>query len=319
MLQDEVLTFLNDKEYVSGARIATALGVSRAAVAKAVKVLRGEGCRIEAAPNRGYRLLAWPELLHAGAIKSLLAEHPWAGSVQVVGQTDSTNAALKRTSDSAPHGSVLIAERQSAGRGRMGRSFYSPSGAGVYLSALLRPSCEAQALMSLTAQTAVAVRRALRSACGVEADVKWVNDLLLGGKKICGILTELSVEAESGRVEYAVVGVGINCNQTAEDFPPELQAVAGSVFSQTGRRVDRNRLAAALIRELSQLPIGDWREEYRAACVTLGREVFVLQGSERRAATALDVGAQAELQVRWPDGSLGSVNSGEVSVRQKDS
>ena len=197
----------------------------------------------------------------------------------------------------------------------MGRSFDSPPGTGVYLSVLLRPACPPRALMTLTAQAAVAARRAIRSVTGAEAGIKWVNDLVLNGKKLCGILTELSMEAESGLVSCAVVGVGINCNRPAEAFPPALRETAGSILSETGRRADRNALAAALIRELSALPALDWRAEYRAACVNLGRDVQILApGKDPRTGVALDVGPEAELLVQTENG-VEAVQSGEVSVR----
>lgn len=316
MLKDEILAFLDDQSYISGAWIASRLGVSRAAIAKAVKALRMDGYAIDAIPNRGYRLKQMPDLLHASAIQALLDAHPWRERIRVYAMLDSTNLELKREAVSgAPAGSVAIAEQQTAGRGRLGRSFLSRPGVGIYLSLLLRPQCAPSELLTLTAQAAVAVRRAIHTVCGVDADIKWVNDLLIGRKKICGILTELSVEAESGRVSYAVVGVGVNCNQAAEDFPPELQEIAGSIYSQTGVRVDRNRLAAEMIRQLSLLPQMDWRAEYRKACVTVGQEIVLLRGDTRQEATALDVGTQAELLVRYPDGTEGSVNSGEISVR----
>lgn len=246
----------------------------------------------------------------------MLSEHPWKDGIRVFSTLDSTNLELKRAAeDSAPEGSVCIAEQQTAGRGRLGRSFLSRPGVGVYLSVLLRPSCTPTELLTLTAQAAVAVRRAINTVCGVAPDIKWVNDLLLGGRKICGILTELSVAADTGTVRYAIVGVGVNCNQELSDFPTELRGIAGSIRSQTGAVVDRSRLAAEIIRELSALPKLDWRKEYRAACTTLGKEVLLLQNDEKIPATALDVGEQAELLVRYVDGSLGGVQSGEVSVR----
>ena len=249
-------------------------------------------------------------------VQSLLAEHPWKNEIRVFPTLDSTNLELKQeAADGAPEGRVCIAEEQTAGRGRLGRSFLSCPGVGVYLSVLLRPRCKPEKLMTLTAQAAVAVRRAILSACGVAPDIKWVNDLLLGGKKICGILTELSVEADIGRVAYAIVGVGVNCSQALSDFPPELQGIAGSIFSQTGTVVDRSRLSAEIIRELSALPQLDWRDEYRKACVTLGKEVLLLQNDAHIPATALDVGTHAELLIRYADGSTGSVQSGEVSLR----
>ena len=315
MERSELLRLLLGREFVSGEEIGQALGVTRAAVSKAVAGLKKEGYLIASVPNRGYRLDALPDALTQEQVLLHLHEHPWATTTTVYPVIDSTNDHLKRlAAQGAPHGTVAVADCQTGGRGRTGRSFDSKGGSGIYLSVLLRPHCRPDRLMTLTAQTAVAVRRAILAVTGAETQIKWVNDLVLGGRKLCGILTELSIEAESGLVSYAVVGVGVNCNRPAQDFPPELQAVAGSILSQTGTWVDRSRLAAQMIRELSSLPELDWREEYRAACVNLGREVQIL-GAETCCGTAVDVGAQAELIVRLEGGELVSVNAGEVSVR----
>ena len=258
-----------------------------------------------------------PDRLTDSGIRAELGDHPWAEHLAFFPVTGSTNDVLKTmAADGAPHGTAAVADCQTGGRGRMGRRFDSAPGSGIYLSVLLRPACPAAELMTLTAQAAVAVCRAIERVCGVRPGIKWVNDLLLGGKKICGILTELSLEAESGRVAWAIIGIGINCNRTAESFPPELREIAGSILSQTGRRVDRNRLAAEVLRQLSGLPMADWREAYRAACVNLGQAVrLIAPGRPDRCGLALDLGENAELLVRLEDGTVEAVNAGEVSLR----
>ena len=316
MNQQTLLTLLRQGRWVSGAELGERLGVTRAAVSKAVSALKREGYEIESVPNRGHRMISEPDRLTRGDILAALGSHPWAETVEVLTTVESTNDLLKsRAAAGAPHGTVAVADCQTGGRGRMGRSFISPSGSGVFLSVLLRPACPPQALMTLTAQAAVATRRAICAVTGVETGIKWVNDLVLNGKKLCGILTELSIEAESGLVAYAVVGVGVNCNLDAAGYPPELRETVGSLFSETGKRVDRNALAAAMIRELSALPSLDWREEYRAACVNLGKDVQILApGQSPRLGKALDVGPEAELIVQTENG-IEAVQSGEVSVR----
>ena len=316
MDKQELISLLRSGDYVSGAELGARLGVTRAAVSKAVAALKREGWQIESVPNRGHRLAAEPDRLDRAALLAALGEHPWAGTLELLATVDSTNNLLKtRGAAGAPAGSVALADCQTVGRGRLGRRFDSAPGTGIYLSVLLRPACPPSELMTLTAQAAVAVRRAIRTVTGAEAGIKWVNDLVLEGRKICGILTELSLEAESGLVSYAVVGVGVNCNRPADSFPPELRETAGSILSQTGRRVDRNALAAEMIRQLSRLPELDWRAEYRAACVNLGKEVQILApGQAPRAGRALDVGPDAELLVQTEAG-VEAVQSGEVSVR----
>ncbi|MBQ1678476.1 MAG: biotin--[Oscillospiraceae bacterium] len=316
MDKQKLIELLRAGSYVSGAELGKRLGVTRAAVSKAIAALKREGWAIESVPNRGHRLAAEPDRLDRAAILAALGEHPWAGTLELLDTVDSTNNYLKTLGAAgAPHGTAAVADCQTGGRGRLGRRFDSAPGSGIYLSVLLRPACPPQELLTLTAQAAVAVRRAVRTITGTEAGIKWVNDLVLGSRKICGILTELSIEAESGLVSYAVVGVGINCNRPAESFPPELRETAGSILSQTGKRVDRNALAAEMIRALSALPDLDWREEYRAACVNLGKEVQILApGKEPQTGVALDVGPEAELIVRTEAG-VETVQSGEVSVR----
>lgn len=314
MGRSEVLALLRQDEFISGEEISRKLGVSRAAVWKSVQALRAEGCHIDSVPNRGYCLRP---AAHLNAAR--LQAPPW--TVIVPQEVDSTNNIAKQLgAQGAPHGTVIVTEHQTGGRGRRGRSFVSPPG-GVYLSVLLRPAAGLDHLMHLTALAAVATRRAIADCCGVETDIKWTNDLQWHGKKLCGILTELSCEAESGRLEYAVIGIGINCNTDVQALPPEVRGIAASLSGITGRELDPNELALALIRRLQELALvleGDrrpWMQEYRSACVTLGKPVELLRGQERTSAFALDVNDDGGLLVRYADGSVGTVNSGEVSVR----
>lgn len=228
---------------------------------------------------------------------------------------DSTNNRLKRLAAAgAPDGTVAIARRQSAGRGRMGRRFDSETG-GLYLSLLLRPRAE-DSLLCLTAAAAAAVRRAIFEVCGLQTDIKWRNDLLLGGKKLCGILTELSF---SGALpEYAVLGVGINCNQPV--FSEPLREIAVSLRQVLGAPVEENALAAAVIRHLTHmakaLPNGckPWMEEYAAACITVGQRVRIL-GGDGRIALAEGVDENGGLCLRYENGETAVLGTGEVSVR----
>lgn len=233
-------------------------------------------------------------------------------------RVDSTNDRLKHlAAQGAPHGMTVISRSQSAGRGRMGRSFASPEG-GIYLSLLLRPR-ENDGLMCLTAAAAAAVRRAIFRECGVRADIKWRNDLLLGGKKLCGILTELAFAASTP--DYAVIGVGINCNTT--DFPAPLRDIAVSLRQVLGTPIDENRLAAAVVEELLEmaraLPDGckPWMAEYAAACVTVGQRVRIL-GGDGRVALAERVDENGGLCLRYDNGETAVLGTGEVSVRSAE-
>ena len=284
MLRDDVLLLLTEAEgYLSGEEMREKLGVSRAAVSQAVRALRADGYDIDAVTNRGYCLRARPDTLTAGDVLPYLPEARRA-TVRCFAQIDSTNSYLKAEAmRGAPDGLCAIADRQTAGRGRAGRPFRSDAGQGVYLSMLLRPNCVPTAAMTMTAHVAVAVCRALE-ACGAQPGIKWTNDLVLGTKKLCGILTELTVEAETGTVDSIVAGIGVNVRQRPEDFPPELRAIAGSVRSETGLEISRARLAAEMVRALDRMYL-DWQrdpraylDDYRARCVTVGRPVRVVRG-----------------------------------------
>jgi len=248
------------------------------------------------------------------AAAGLPAEHP----LHLLPVTDSTNLVLRRmAARGAAHGTAVLAETQTAGRGRLGRSFLSPTG-GVYLSVLLRPQVSPQELMPLTALMAEAARQAVSDACGLAPGIKWVNDLVVNGKKLAGILTELSVSPD-GRADWAICGVGINCNAPADAFQPEVRQLCTGLSQCLGRPVDRSDLAGALLRrileaaEFSDVPAR--MERYRKACITLGQQVRVLGGGETYEALARDVDGEGALLAEDARGVLRRVFSGEVSVR----
>lgn len=233
----------------------------------------------------------------------------------------STNDILKQLArQGAPQGTALVAGHQSAGHGRRGRSFTSPQGMGVYLSMLLRPGCPPGELMHLTCAVAVAMCDAVEAAAGFRPGIKWTNDLVCGKRKLGGILTELLFDS-AGTLEGCVIGIGINCAQQPEDFPVELRDMAASLSMIRGKPVSRACLAAAMLEALyrmegSLLPgKSQMLATYRRDCVTLGQEVSLVRGDEIRHATALDIDSDGALLVRLPDGSIETVNSGEVSVR----
>lgn len=234
---------------------------------------------------------------------------------------DSTNTECKRlAAQGAESGLVVIAGEQTGGKGRRGRSFQSLPGKGLYLSTLLRPHAAPEDIQQLTAWVAVAVCRAVESLTGLSSQIKWVNDPLLDGKKLCGILCELGL-TPAGGLDYVVVGIGINLSQTPEDFGEELHPIATSLAQHTPCPPTRSQVAAALIAELNTLwehfPAGKARylEEYRRRCVTTGREVRLIKGDETRTAFALRVNDDFTLHVRLPDGKEEDIFSGEVSVR----
>lgn len=323
--REAVLSLLRKEEdFLSGQDLSRRLGLTRAAVWKAVDALRGEGYEIEARTGLGYRLLAAPDVLTAAEIRSFL------GGTKVVGrelrcfeELDSTNNYLKAWTD-GPDGAAVTAESQTAGRGRMDRSFQSPRGQGIYLSVLLRPGLPPDRLPPVTALAGVAVCAAVERVCGVRPGLKWPNDPVLNGKKLCGILTEMSLEAETGRVQSLVLGIGINVGQRPEDFSPEVREVATSLLQVLGKPVSRPQLTAALLEELDRayaaLLAGDLSEylaAYRRDCVNLGKTVQLIPfgGGARETARAVDIDGEFSLVVRGEDGKERTVRSGEVSVR----
>ena len=250
----------------------------------------------------------------------LTAECPWRDTLYWYPVIDSTNTQAKRLAkDGAPHGTVLIAGSQTGGRGRMGRTFQSPDGAGVYLSVILRPNCPPQDLMHLTCAAGVAMVDAVESCSGIRPQVKWINDLVAGGKKLGGILTEMSVD--KGLVDYAVVGIGINCLQQETDFPPEIAGLATSLALAAGTPIPPEKLAATMVKSLWDMSNRLFTEKvqimsrYKAHCITLGKEIQVIRGDSIRPGKALDLDEDGCLIVAYPDSTLETVASGEVSVR----
>lgn len=253
-------------------------------------------------------------------VNLLGADHPWVGSIHYYDTIGSTNDEAKHLAEQgAPHGTVLIAGTQTGGRGRMGRRFHSPAGTGIYLSVILRPARKAADLMHLTCGVAVAVCDAIEAATGFRPGVKWINDIVANNKKLGGILTELSLESD-GRVRYAVVGIGLNCKQKANDFPAELQDIATSLEAILDTPVSVPRILAELLVSLEALSDRLSEQDalmdlYRADCITLGKEISVIRGNSQISGTAIFLENDGSLIVRTNTGEQIRVDSGEVQVR----
>lgn len=339
-IKEQVLLLLEDhrEEFFSGEEIAGMLSVSRAGVWKAVKTLQKEGYAIEAVNNRGYVLRKAPDVLSAAFIGQELAKSGISLHIQVEKQVDSTNNVLKQyAAEGEKRDMVLLAERQSAGRGRRGRSFYSPEGTGLYMSLLLHPQAPPQEAAMLTTLTAAAAARAVEAVSGEESEIKWVNDVRMRGRKISGILTEGSSSLEEGRLEYVVVGIGINVYEPQEGFPEEVREVAGAVFASPAPKENmRNRLAAEFLKNFMEyyrtFPSRDYLEEYRRRCFVIGKRVRILipggrqdqtgcqsrnkePGPEREYALVLGIDDDCHLKVQYDDGAVEYLSSGEISIR----
>ena len=302
----------NADDYISGEEISRVLGISRAAVWKHIKNLKNDGYEIDSVTNKGYRLVNAPDIISADHLNSLLATKYIARSVKYFPETDSTNEAAKRDSAS-PDGSLYIAEIQTAGKGRLGRGWESPKGSGVWMSLLLKPDIAPQDISEITLIAGIAVCRAV----GHGAKIKWPNDIVIGTRKICGILTEMSAEIE--RVNHIVCGIGINVNTPS--FPPELRDKATSLLIETGERTSRAELIARVMNEFEPLyeafmksGFKAVRDEYRRLCATLGRDVQVIYRKETITGKAVDVDDSGGLVVDTANERI-TVTSGEVSVR----
>ena len=255
-------------------------------------------------------------------ISNMRESCPWQDSLLWFDSIDSTNTRAKElATQGAPHGTVLIADHQTGGRGRRGRSFHSPAGTGIYMSAILRPDCKPDQLMHLTCAVAVAMCDAVEKSCYIRPGIKWTNDLVWNTRKLGGILTELGL-TPNGNVDYAIIGIGINCCQREFDFPEEIRSIATSLHTVTGNDIDRSRVAAAMVDALYRMDQDLLtRQEhiinrYRADCITLGKEISLIKADQViRHGKALSIDETGALIVSFEDGTTEIVNSGEVSVR----
>lgn len=306
---------------VSGGTLSERLGVSRTAVWKAVNALREEGLAIESVASEGYRLAVEDDSLTAEGVKALLRTELLGREILVLPEVTSTNTVMKREyAAGKPEGFALLALRQTAGRGRLGRSFASPDG-GIYLTVLLRPALPLGQLHFLTIAAAVAVCRAIEETCGFRPSIKWVNDVLHQGKKLCGILTEASIVGETGGLDYVIVGIGINLHFERE-VPPELAAIIGSLSDFCDHVPRRAALAAAVLTHLESLYLplreGDTApliDAYRSLLCCLGKPILVVENGVSAPAVCNGINGQGHLLVTMADGSPRELQTGEISIR----
>ena len=305
----------NPGSYVSGEQIAAELSLSRTAVWKAVRTLQSEGYCISAVSNKGY-LLENADVLSAEGIRSRLLPKYGDTVVIVKTSTESTNIDAKvLAAAGAKHGTVILAEEQTAGRGRYGKSFYSPKGTGIYLSIIARLGLSFSDAVMITPAAGVAVCRSIESVSDLQPKIKWVNDIFLNGKKICGIGTEAVSSIESGMLESVIVGVGVNFKTSA--FPEDLKDIAGPLFPDDFP-LTRNAFAAILINHLLEmfdaLLEKNFMEEYRSRSLILGKEIMFLENNLWHSAKAIEIDDKGGLVVE-ADGKIRTLTSGEVSVR----
>ena len=319
-MKSEILEALRETDgYVSGQDLCNKFGVSRTAVWKAIKQLKEAGYEIEAVPNKGYHIVSAPDLMNKVELESI-STTTWAGQeIYYYDVTDSTNIRAKELAEEGhPGGTLVVADRQEAGRGRRGRSWDSPSGTGIFMTLLLKPEMNPNHASMLTLVAAMAVARAISKCAGTEALIKWPNDIVIGGKKICGILTEMSAQFDF--INHIVIGIGINVHN--EHFPEEIAETAGSILLQTGKRIRRAELIEQILEQFEHYyaifmeteDLSGLVKEYNSILVNMNKSVRVLDPKEPFEGKAMGITKKGELIVdTWESRTL--VSSGEVSVR----
>lgn len=320
-MKSEILKMLRQADgYISGQEICEQFHVSRTAVWKAINQLKAEGYEIEAVRNKGYHIIDGPDKMTENEIRSLLATK-WAGQkLFCYDEIDSTNLALRRLDDQdSVHGALIVADKQSAGRGRRGRAWESPAGSNIFMSILLKPDIMPDQAPMMTIVMAYSVAKAIRNLTGLDAKIKWPNDIVLNGKKVCGILTEMSAEIDF--VHYVIIGIGINVNM--ESFSDELLSTATSLYIEGGKRVKRSKLIAEIFGEfekdyedfIKDGNLGRLKVPYNELLVNCEQEVRVLQPGKEYEGIAHGIDDEGNLLVETEDGEIHKVYAGEVSVR----
>lgn len=306
---------------VSGELLSRELGVSRTAIWKQISVLRASGYRIEAIPSQGYQLLAEPDLLDLDSLRSELGYGCLVGRRLVChAETGSTNAdAFRLAEEGAEEGTVLLADRQLAGKGRLGRRWESPAGVNLYCSVVLRPELPPYEAPQLTFLSAVAVARAIQATSGLQPAIKWPNDLLIHGRKVAGLLNEMN--AETDRVGFVILGIGVNLNMRSDQFPSDLRYPATSLLLETGSSISRQAFTVRMLQELDseysrfrQSGFGPVREEWARYCNAFGREVSVESGATVVQGPFAGIDHDGALLIQLPGGRLERIVSGDVTV-----
>ncbi len=323
-MKTEVLKALQDgkEQYVSGEQLSEQLGVSRTMVWKIINQLKADGYVIESSSRKGYRLAQGQDLLSQEALNIAFLNHDWLNRAEYHESVDSTNLRAKRIAvDSEIDRVLIVSDEQTSGRGRLGRQWHSQKGKGLWASYLLRPDIEPEASFKMTLIAAVAVANAIEEVTGLQAQIKWPNDILIGRKKVCGILTEMSAEWQ--KVNYLVLGIGINVNQT--DFEPEIAEIATSLNLEKGEMINRLELLKACVKQIAYYERALYEvavherllAQYKEKSATIGNRVRVI-GKQERLGMALGMDEKGALLVKFEDGTQEYVNHGEVSVRGID-
>jgi BirA family biotin operon repressor/biotin-[acetyl-CoA-carboxylase] ligase len=318
-VKSKLKELLNTEEYISGAEIARQLGVTRSSVSKSIKELKEDGVDIDVKLKVGYKLNKYRDFLLESEISKNLHTDKIGRKLIIFDEIDSTNNYAKQLArNGEPEGTVIISDCQVKGKGRLGRDFVSPKDAGLYFSVILRPDFPMELSQLITSCAAVAVAETLDEVCNVETNIKWVNDIFLNGRKLCGILTEASVSFEAGNLDFAIVGIGINVFNKKSDMPKELDKIVTSIEEETGNRFSRNIIAAKLCDKLEEkindIESRSFLDVYRKKSNLIGKYVLADFNNEQKKAEVIDIDDNAAIVLRLEDDKIVHMNSGEVRV-----
>jgi BirA family biotin operon repressor/biotin-[acetyl-CoA-carboxylase] ligase len=318
--REQILNLLlsHPGETITGNDLGDALGISRSAVWRHIKVLRNEGYQIYSRTNSGYSLEGKPDILSAAKIIPKLSGS-LGRDIDIYKNIDSTNTFAKSLAIlGSSHGKTIIADTQTSGRGQIGHGFFSPAGSGIYMSVIIRPALLGDDTMLITTAAAAAVTDAISEVCGINTGIKWVNDIysMRNNRKLCGILAEASVGMETSSLEYAVIGIGLNVNNTS--FPAELKKTASSLYLETNRFFDRNLLIAKILDALDyriyQIPTAAFLDDYRRRSVLIGKNVRITHGNRTFTARVLEIDSRGRLVVKPENAPISVLSSGSVSL-----
>lgn len=318
-MKKKILAVLESSDgYVSGEQLSKQLGVSRTAVWKYIGLLREEGYKIDSVTHRGYRLAEAADLLDIKKITPMLHTSVVGTKLDIMKSVDSTNEEVKRrAAEGEKSGLVIAAEKQTGGKGRLGRTWQSDSG-GIYFTVLLKPDLPPNEISAVTLAAGYGMCLAVREYTGLDAKIKWPNDIIIGNKKVCGILTEMA--AQTDRVDYVAIGIGINVNHIS--FPDEIKEKATSLYIESGKKINRNEFFACILKNLDMVTAGFMagftekdKNNFKSLCATLDRQVSAVKGGVKIEGTAFDLSSEGDLMIRDKNGTVYAVNSGEVVVQ----
>lgn len=319
-MQDKIIEILRSAHgYVSGSEISEKLGVSRQAVWKAINLLKEQGYEFDSVRNKGYRILRAPDCISEMELKRCLNTRIIGKNLVVLDSVGSTNDYLKRlAAEGAPNGTVVTAREQTKGKGRLGRSWQTAKDEGIAFSVLLRPDITPSEVSAITPLAGLAVCKAIREYTSLECMIKWPNDIIVGQKKLVGILTEMSAEFDA--VQYVIIGIGINVEHT--HFPEEIAYKATSLLLETGRHINKNEFLACVLKHIEDEFTADNLEltpgavsEYTDLCATVGKNITFMRGTRRVSGAAVGITSRGELEAMMSDGTICTINSGEVTVQ----